>query len=158
MQVFHACHYLQRVQQICKLPFPWLFIQVSEGGVVRQGDKAVFGSHLHLQGPEPVFGPCLPWVSCIQRQEWPKALSRGWRLHQLASFLRPLLRTVQNVCRSRVVGCKRCDAPLHKEHLHNYLFVLFWNSARGPKQQKTVEWQELYRELLCITSFSARGS
>lgn len=52
MQAFSACQFLQRVQQRCKLPFSGLFIQVSEGGVVRQSDKAVFGSHLHPQGLE----------------------------------------------------------------------------------------------------------
>ena len=30
-----------------QIPSSGLFIQVSEGGVVREGDKAVFGSHLH---------------------------------------------------------------------------------------------------------------
>lgn len=65
-QVFLAHHFLHKVHQICKLPFSWLFMQVSEGGVVRQDDRAVYGSHLHLQGPEPSSGHGYCWVSCMQ--------------------------------------------------------------------------------------------
>ena len=34
-QVFLAHHFLHKVHQICKLPFSWLFMLVSEGGVVK---------------------------------------------------------------------------------------------------------------------------
>lgn len=130
-RIFSHVIFSRNCSEDVNCPSITIYLRVIRRWSTAQGDKAVYGSHLHAQGlPCCLSYPwgCISWI--YQRREF-KALSQRSCPHQLPSFPKHHPRTLQ---KTQVKGAK--SFPLRGESCGNYHFLSFWSSMKGLRQRR----------------------